>query len=157
MSVDNGKIGDWNRVEKMLASFGSRFQQNIQQATDRSGRILEAAMVSRIEQQKLSPPLKPKYKRWKIGKGYSEQILVMTGTLMQNIRYHRHNWSSGFVGVLRNVKHSSGPSLVNIAAVHEYGTRDGRVPARPYMAPALKESEAQIRRQYEDAIERTFK
>jgi phage gpG-like protein len=161
MSVDNGKIGDWNRVEKMLESFGSKFQQNIQQATDNSGELLAANIEAVFEAQNFAP-LKPKYLRWKYRHGYSELILYLGGTLRGSVKYHKRDWRGGFVGILRNVQakspdgKSAGP-LVNIAAVHEFGSRDGRIPARPYIAPGFGKSRAAMLREYEDAIERTFK
>ena len=163
MSGGNGKIGDWDRVERMLSQAGSKFKSNIQAATNKSGRLLERAIVGRIEDQKLSPALKDYYRRWKVKKGLSEQILIATGTLLQAIRYHMLAWNEGFVGVGRNVrgtiawKGGRAASLINIAAVHEFGTRDGRVPARPYIGPALAENEDRIVRIYEEAVEKTFR
>jgi phage gpG-like protein len=153
------KFGDWARVERMLAQAGRKLQREVGRATDRNGRLLEAAMVNRIESQQLSPGLSEKYKAWKAKHGYSEQILILTGTLIASIRYHKKDWQGGFVGVLRNVmsKGKKPVPLVNIAAVHEFGTSDGRVPARPYMAPAAVESEDQMVRNYEEAVEKVFK
>ena len=141
-----------------LSEAGSKFQAEVEKATDRSGRLLEMTIVGHFEAQDLPwPPLDPKYLKAKVNQGYSEQILIRTGTLMQNIRYHKEDWTSGFVGVLRNVLTTDGESLVNIAAVHEFGTSDGRIPARPFMAPSLEETKDEIVRNYEEAVERTFK
>jgi hypothetical protein len=157
MSFDVTKEGAWAEVAAMLAGVGEKFRQEVQQATDQSGALMEAEMVGRISRQELSPPLSPKYLARKIKRGLSEQILIATGTLMQNIRYHRKDWSGGFVGILRNVRHSSGQSLVNIAAVHEYGTRDGRIPARPFAGPTAEKTCTQVIATYEAAIERVFR
>ena len=47
--------------------------------------------------------------------------------------------------------------LVSLAAVHEYGTLDGRIPARPFIAPVVARSEREIVENYQKAVEETFK
>ncbi len=155
--AESGKYGDWAKLERMLSEAGSKLKAEVKKATDKNGRLLEAAMVGRIEQQKLSPSLSPRYLKAKIRAGYSEKILIRTGTLMQNIRYQPKSWDGGFVGVLRGVKANKGADLVNIAAVHEFGAPSVGIPARPFIMPSAKEHEAQVVRNYEEAIERVFK
>jgi len=155
--AESGRYGDWERLERMLSEAGDKLKREVKAATDKNGRLLEAAMVGRIEQQKLSPPLSPKYLKAKIRAGYSEQILVRTGTLMQNIRYQPQSWDGGFVGVLRGVKGTKGADLVNIAAVHEFGAPSRGIPARPFIVPSAKECEAQVVKNYEEAVERVFR
>lgn len=154
---ESGKYGDWVKLERMLSEAGSKLKAEVKAATDKNGRLLEAAMVSRIEQQKLSPPLSPKYLKAKIRAGYSEKILIRTATLMQNIRYQPQSWNGGFVGISRNVKSSKGADLVNIAAVHEFGAPSRNIPARPFIAPSATECEAQVVKNYEEAVERVFR
>jgi phage gpG-like protein len=152
------KTGDWNGVTRTLERDGERLRSEVEKATNRNGRLLESTMKGHLEAQDLPwPPLSPDYLKRKIAEGFSEQTLIRTGSLMANIRYHAKDWKSGFVGILRNVMNSDGESLVNIAAVHEFGTRDGRVPARPYVAPTLEERRDEIVRAYEEAIERVFR
>lgn len=47
--------------------------------------------------------------------------------------------------------------LVSLAAVHEYGTLDGRIPARPYIAPVVAKSEREIVENYQKAVDEAFK
>lgn len=156
MSVS--KTGDWGKVDKMFADIGQRFQKNVQAATGLNGRLLETTIVTHFQRQDLGwKTLTPRYRARKLREGTSEKILIRTSTLMQNINYQRTDWRSGFVGVLRNVTTKDGESLVNIAAVHEFGTRDGRVPARPFFAPSQAECEQQMVRNYQDAVDKTFK
>jgi phage gpG-like protein len=150
--------GDWKSLERQLAGIGDRLRREVTAATDRVGRLVEERMVGHFEGRDLGwPALSPRYLKRKIAEGYSEQTLVRTGTLMANLRYHRKKWNRGFVGVLRNVTTPDGESLVNIAAVHEYGTKDGRVPARPFVAPTVEECRDEVIREYEAAIERVFR
>lgn len=153
-----GKIGDWEKLDRLLSGFGQRFKRNVRRATDKNGRLLESTVVGHFENQDLPwPSLTPGYRKRKIREGYSEQILIRTSTLSQNIRYHRQSWNEGFVGVARNVMTSDGQSLVNIGAVHEFGTRDGRVPARPFVSPSLEECIPEMVRNWEDAVEATWR
>lgn len=47
-------------------------------------------------------------------------------------------------------------SLVGIAAVHEYGTDDGHVPARPYLGPTIDNNRAKYTNELEDALGRVI-
>lgn len=147
------KTGDWAGLERMLSEAGTKFKREVGAATDRCGRILQASIVSRIEGQKFSRPLSPLYLAQKIRRGLSEQILIATATLMSNIKYRRIDWSQGFVGVNRKEPKKG----YDLGWIHEYGSRDGRVPARPFVEPGVKDVEDKIIKEYEDAIERTFK
>jgi hypothetical protein len=153
----SGKTGDWKKLERMLSEAGNKLKREIKAATDKSGRLIEAAIVGRLEQQKVGPPLSPRYLAAKVRAGYSEKILIRTATLMQNIRYQPRSWDEGYVGILRNVKSSKGQDLVNIAAVHEFGAPGRGIPARPYIGPGGKESADQVVRNYEEAVERVFR
>ena len=42
--------------------------------------------------------------------------------------------------------------LVGIAAVHEYGTTDGHVPARPYLGPTVDSNRAKYMQELESAV-----
>jgi phage gpG-like protein len=84
------------------------------------------------------------------------QILIETATLMSNIRYQKKGWNEGFVGVLRNTT-AKGGDLVNIAAVHEFGSPKRNIPARPFFRPSEKECAGPVAKNYEEAVERAFK
>lgn len=156
--IRTSKTGDWKKLEQVLAEAGKRFKKEIRGATNNAGRLMQTTMAGHIEGQNLPwKPLTPRYLAWKLKHGYSEQILFMTSSLMSGIKYHHGDWSGGFVGVSRNAVRKDGSSLANIAAVHEFGTRDGRVPARPFVAPTLKETEKEVVRLYQEAVERVFK
>lgn len=149
----NGKFGDWAKVELMFAGAGRRFKKNVGRATGRNGRLLKGAIVSRIEDQKFSLPLSPRYLAWKLKHGYSENILVLTGTLMSNIQFEQESWVGGVVTVTRHEPNKN----YDIGWIMEHGSRDGRVPARPFVAPGLEDARRPMVRNYEWAVEETFR
>jgi len=148
------KTGDWKKIERMLSGLGDRFKSQVKKATDKNGKLLEGAIVKRIEDQKMSgPELSPAYLAAKVRQGYSEKKLIRTGTLMGNIRYQSVNWDQGVVTVLRREpKHG-----YDIGWIMEFGSRDGRVPPRPFVRPSLQECAPKMVTNYEDAVERAFK
>ena len=152
-----GTTGDWDKLIAMLEGAGSKAQAEIKKATDLNGRLLEATMVGHFEAQGPGwASLNPAYLAFKLRRGLSENILEASGTLLQNIRYHPGDWQSGFVGVLRGVTEANGVDVVNIAAVHEYGTKDGKIPARPFVAPTQAECAQRVADNYQEAIKRVF-
>lgn len=149
--------GNWNGVERMLSQFGQRFKRNIREATDKNGELLAGKMQQHFWSQDLGwRSLRPAYLAHKIRKGGSEQVLVWHGDLGGSIKYYRRSWEEGFVGILRNTRHSSGAPLVNLAAVHEFGSRDGRIPPRPFIGPTVEECLDEMKRNYEAAMRRAF-
>jgi hypothetical protein len=48
------------------------------------------------------------------------------------------------VGVLSTDLHSSGFSIAELAAVHEFGSRDGRIPQRSFIGETLKQEQPQL-------------
>ena len=155
MSVQ--KTGDWSKLDRMFSDVGPRFERNIQAATDKNGRMLEAGMVETIEKEGYGawPALQPETIKRKAKAG-REKMLQWTGQLMAGIRYARDAWNSGFVGIRRNVKRAEGGDLVNVAAVHEMGSPARNIPARPFAAPTGKRFEEQVAKNYDEAVEKTF-
>lgn len=51
------------------------------------------------------------------------------------------------VGVPRNSgSYEDGPNIATIAAVNNFGSADGRIPARPFLAPAIEKGAPEYRR-----------
>lgn len=151
------KTGDWDGFAKMLAEAGAKFQANIQAATNKNGRLIEQRIVERIQSNQVSPPTSAEFREWKAEHGYSVTTLVMSGTLMNAIKYDKRSWNEGFVGVFRNAENRDGTKLSSLAAVHEYGRIDGSIPARPFIGPAIARSEREIVENYQKAVEETFR
>lgn len=66
----------------------------------------------------------------------SSKALIDKGDLIRSINVTSLGKYAYFVGVHREVMAKDGQPMVNIAEVHEFGTRDGRIPARPYLVPS---------------------
>ncbi len=68
----------------------------------------------------------------------SSKALIDKGDLIRSITVVRLFGSAYFVGVHKmHIDKTSGQPIANIAEVHEFGTKDGRIPARPYLRPAF--------------------
>ena len=151
------KTGDWDGFAKMLAEAGSKLRSNIQKATNTNGRLIEDRIEARIRSNQVTPATSEKFRKWKEKHGYSNTTLIMGGDLINAVKYDKKGWNEGFVGVNRNAESKDGTKLASLAAVHEYGTLNGRIPARPYIAPVVAQSEREIVENYQKAVEETFK
>ena len=52
---------------------------------------------------------------------------------------------------------SEGVKLVSLAAVHEYGAPSRNIPPRPFIKPVILEVAREMVKNYQKAIEETFK
>lgn len=149
-----GKFGDWENVERQLSEIGRNFTREMERTTDKLGHLFVGIIVRHFEAQDLPwKTLNEKYQRAKVMAGYSEQILIRTATLMNNINYQKLDAFTGYVGVIRKEPRKG----YDLAWIHEFGTRDGRVPARPYMRPSAREFEPIMVAEYQAAVDRVFK
>jgi hypothetical protein len=151
-----GLTGDWQKLERMLAEAGGKFEANVGRATERAGSIMVACVVARIEAGKLSPGLSTKYEKAKARAGYAVPgLLIREAELVKRgIKAKQLDWQSGMVTIMRSVKGKGG--LVNIGAVHEFGSPKMKIPARPFALPGAKDAEPQVVKEYEQAVEDTF-
>lgn len=167
--------GDWNKAQQLLSKLASRLKAEMSKTTAESLQLIEKTAVGHIDKQDLPwPPLSRAYarykertrggkwrrKRLKAGKAnprsLSEKILVATGTMRQAITSYQTGPYSGEVGVSRHESYDDGEKVVNIAAVHEMGTRDKRIPARPLWEPTAKEVEEEVTKNFLRAAERAL-
>ena len=93
----------------------------------------------------------------KSAKQSSEKILVDTATYRNSISAFVTSAFSGEVGVARNEVSANGENLVNIAVIHEDGSRDGRIPARKLWEPTAEEVEEQVVNNYMNAGKRALR
>lgn len=89
----------------------------------------------------LTPPLKMATLERK--RGGSTKILIEFGDLLRSIQAYRIGPTAYLVGVHRRVRRS-GKRMTNIAAVHAKGTKDGSIPARPYLEPSFKKHKVKL-------------
>ena len=151
------KTGDWDGFAKMLAEAGAKFRKNVEAATNRNGRMVEGRIVERIQSSQVTPATSERFRKWKSEHGFSVTTLIMSGTLINAIKFDKRSWQEGFVGVNRNAQNKDGTKLSSLAAVHEYGRLDGSIPARPFIAPVVARSEREIVENYQKAVEETFR
>ncbi len=156
----NEKTGDWAALDKMFAGVGDRFKKNIEAATKKNGVLIKTAVIQCFEEQGPNwAALSPAYAKRKAAMG-NEQILITTGQLMGSISTSYPSYDQGFVGIQRGVMHKDTKGyaeMVNIAAVHEFGSPTRNIPARPFFAPAEKKTSDDVAKNYEAAVEETLK
>lgn len=98
------KTGDWDGFAKMIAGAASKFRKNIEAATIKNGRLLEQRIVERIQSNQVQPPTSAEFRAVKERYGFSNTTLVMTGSLINAIKFDKKSWTEGFVGVNRNAE-----------------------------------------------------
>ena len=98
------KTGDWDGFAKMLREAGSKFRKNIEEATIKNGRLLEQRIVERIQSNQVQPATSAEFRAIKEKYGFSNTTLIMTGSLINAIKFDKKSWAEGFVGVNRNAE-----------------------------------------------------
>lgn len=136
------RIGDWEKVARLISNLEEEMKKAQIQSLKRWGLKAEALAKKHISTQDLSwTPLKPSTISAKIRKGYSENILVATSSYFQSIT----SWvdistMSSYAGVKKTAKGKDGEVVADIAATHEFGSKDGGIPARPLWQPVFSET-----------------
>lgn len=114
---------------------------------------LERTIVLHIQNQDLPwAELDPDYKARKIAQGFSEDILIRTGTALETVRVIMIDENNFFVGWPRGVQHKEGGQVYQIMAVHEFGSNDGTIVARPVVGPSLEELREWLKPEMEKII-----
>lgn len=121
--------GDIRRLESYMQELPQRIRQSVRLALERAGAegVSKLSELFKTEGKSLSvewPPLKEKYLRWKLKKGFSEKVLHRTTTLRQSFNSKVNDYSA-IIG-----------TPVKYAIYHEYGTK--KMPARPFMKPVAE-------------------
>jgi hypothetical protein len=121
------KTGAWAGARRILASGPKRLEQALDKAVLQEAQFFRAKIVEGLRSG--SPggeafqPLAPTtlaIRRLRGAKG--TKPLIVHGDLRNSIVVVKEG-DGVFVGVLRSARSSGGASLVNIAAVHEFGSR----------------------------------
>lgn len=121
------KVGPWSRVGKLLASAPHRMREAVDKALLQEAEFFRTKIVEGIREQapggKAFVPLAPTTLAIRRFRGFKgTKALLVQGDLRNSIVVVREG-GGVFVGVLRSAKARSGQPLVNVAAVHEYGSR----------------------------------
>ncbi len=154
MSKAIQKIGDWEKVGKLLDRIADRFTDNMKKAVLLSGELVDATVTNHLDSQYDLEwkDLSEDYLRWKINQAYSTQTYTMTGTYRQNIAIKiSDDGFSGYVGVSRETE-----SGVELAYVHEYGSEKMKIPERPLWRPTFQEVEPKIIKIFKNAMQKTL-
>lgn len=151
---------------RYLRTLPVRMEVGMTRATQRNLALVERTVKRHLRNQdlgwkELSPAYSKRKRRTGAGKGggrrLSEKTLIATGTLLRSITSEMTGINEGAVGVLRSSRYTDGERIANIAAVHEYGSRDGRIPARPLWDPTAKETSDDCRRNWLAATRKAVK
>lgn len=136
----------WDRVNRLLTTGPARLQNASRRALLQEGHYLRKKIVQGFTSQapggKQFLPLAPSTLARRKSRGFKgTKILIVTGDLRNSVSVlTMRGGDLVFIGVARTVRRKdSGEEQVNIAAVHEFGTRDGHVPARPFIGPIMEE------------------
>ena len=121
------RVGDWKDAARILAGGGKRLQAAVDRAVLQEAQFFRTKIVEGIrEQAPGGQPFKPlapttlAIRRFRGFKG--TKALLVRGDLRNSIVVVRKP-DGVFVGVLRTAKGREGQPLVNVAAVHEFGSR----------------------------------
>lgn len=146
--------GDWKAADDIFKRLPYRVQKNLALATARNAATVVGVTKKIIrDQSEPWPPLADATKQRK----NSSKALIEHGDLLGSIKSTKLMDTIFFVGILRMVKNREGKSLVDIGAVHEFGTADSRVPARPYLRPGLEQAEKACMKRWEKSLDASLK
>ena len=121
------KTGDWTAARRILASAPKRIREAQDKAVLQEAQFFRTKIVEGLRSgapggQAFQPLAPTTLAIRRLRGGKSTKPLIHHGDLRNSIAVVREG-NGVFVGVLRSAKSSGGGSLVNIAAVHEFGSR----------------------------------
>jgi len=131
------KIGDWSLARRILSGASRRVKDAIDKAVLQEAQFFRTKIVEGLRRgapggQALQPlaPTTLAIRRFRGFKG--SKPLIVHGDLWNSIAVVKQA-DRVFVGVLRTAKSKGGQSLVNTAAIHEFGSRAIAVKLTPKM------------------------
>ena len=136
------KVGEWEKLHLLELNLAKEIIGAKNTALRRWGLKAEGTAKLHISNQDLGwQALAPATLARKIRLGFSTNILVETSTYFQNIT----SWidapnNTVYAGVKRGVREPNGEDTGMVAAIHEYGSQSGRIPARPLWQPTYAET-----------------
>jgi phage gpG-like protein len=120
------KVGAWSKVGRLLVSAPQRMRAAVDKALLQEAQFFRTKIVEGIREQapggQAFKPLAPTTLAIRKFRGFKgSKALMVQGDLRNSITVVKEH-EGVFVGVLRTAKGRSGQPLVNVAAVHEYGS-----------------------------------
>jgi hypothetical protein len=135
--AENGikKVGAWSRVGKLLAAAPKHMKEAVDKALLQEAQFFRTQIVEGITKQapggKAFAPLAPTTLAIRKFRGFKgTKALLVQGDLRNSITVVKEG-DRVFVGVLRSAKGRGGQKLVDVATVHEYGSRPIAVKLTP--------------------------
>lgn len=139
----------WNQVESLPQEAARCMQKGYDKAVARYAKEI-LSMVRKSILRGRPPmgywePLSPKYKQRWAGEYPEHHLMYLTGQYLRSIGHFTRGKRS-YIGVVRGEKRS-GPHPENnltmnqVAIIQEFGTANGRIPARPLWSSALQKLE----------------
>jgi hypothetical protein len=121
------KVGDWDVARRFVSTASRRFREAVDKAVLQEAQFFRTKIVEGLrEQAPGGQPFAPlaattlAVRRFRGFKG--TKALIVRGDLRNSIVVVKQA-GGVFVGVLRTAKGKAGQPLVNVAAVHEFGSR----------------------------------
>jgi phage gpG-like protein len=129
------KVGDWQLARRLISTAQRRFKDATTKAVLQEAQFFRTKIVEGIREQAPGgqpfKPLKPTTLAIRRFRGFKgTKALLVQGDLRNSITVVKEA-GGAFVGVLRSAKGGTGQSLVNVAAVHEFGSRPIAVKLTP--------------------------
>ena len=131
-----GLTGEWRKGDRLFGKMGKLMKKNVQLATKRNAMMYRDQIKRTIRSGQGMAPVSPLTKAYK----KSSKPLIDHGDLLQAVDSITISPSTFFVGVPRTAGKKDGTSMVNIAAVHEFGATIRPVSASALTIPVTREA-----------------
>lgn len=151
MPLRKGLFGDWERVGRWFNEKETTYDNWGLAPMLECAEFYIDTLKKSIKGQTFDwTPLSSAYLSKKMASGYGSNILINTGSYVDGLKVTAVKKSSKtysvFAGASPDDIHTpSGLPMGYLGAIHEYGTRDGRIPARPHHRPTWERCRAQCR------------
>lgn len=127
MTIRITKVGDWDVARRFVSTASRRFREAVDKAVLQEAQFFRTKIVEGIREQapggQSFAPLAPTTLAVRRFVGFrGTKALIRRGDLRNSIVVVKQA-GGVFVGVLRTAKGKAGQPLVNVAAVHEFGSR----------------------------------
>jgi hypothetical protein len=142
--------GDWNAGIQYFQTMLPRMNKSLSRALDVVATMYEADVFGAWTTQSLSGNwqlLNADYLAGKIAKGLDRRTLIATEDALKSLGYARVNDLEIQIGVTAESDHGEPYMLVQ-----EFGSRDGRIPARPLFKPVLEANVSRYVQVISDAV-----
>ena len=130
--------GDIPLLARLFAGFREDLAKSCDKALAKIAKLYEVEIKKGIRSQPPAGKAFEELAEETIYRKGSTKALIDFGDMIGSITTRKAKPGVYFVGLLRTSRNRSGVALANIGPVHEYGTKNGRIPARPFIVPILQ-------------------